>query len=143
MKGKIDKFEGFTLIECLVALLVVSYMLMMFSLLIQVIKQVQQETKLNSRKEFGIFLLQLEQETIDYELEAVIDNKIFFRNNKNVQVQVRQVGARLDKKENGGTHPLLTQIKSFNAKQIDYAVEIEVVFSDDKICKGKWIQTKT
>lgn len=132
---------GFTLMECLLALLVLSYMLLIFSFLTKIIEETQCEMKLNSRKEFEVFLLQLEQETQGYELEAVIDNKIFLKRNSSVQIQIKQVGTRIDKKDSGGTQPLLTQINRFKAKHRNHAVEIEVTFNDGKTFQGKWIES--
>lgn len=139
MRENSKAHNGFTLMECLIALLVLSGMLVTFSLLISTGKQMIEAVDGSSKKEFEVFLLQLEREVQDYEFRGVEDNVLSFRKDKTVSVSVRQSGERVDKKDNKGTQPLLTSVKNFKAMQKECTVEIEVTFIDGKIFKGKWV----
>lgn len=147
MNAKRSKHQGFTLVECLVALLVLSGMLITFSLLIQAGKQLVHTMENNRKKEFEIFLLQLENEAANWEFVELKNNALNFltietdETKKPTAVKVLWRNGRVDKTP--GTQPLLTEVQTFKAKQQDNTIEIEVVFIDQKTCKGKYILPRT
>lgn len=139
------KHQGFTLIECLIALVVLSGMLLTFSMLIQASRQIIQTVENNRKKEFEIFLLQLENEASVWEFVEVSGNIISFVNitdDKNERMLIRLSNQKINKNSGSttlGNQLLLDQVQTFNVKQQDNTLEIEVVFVDRQTCKGKYI----
>lgn len=138
-KLKESRNAGFTLLECLVALLVLSGMLLTFSFLIQAGRQLIDTVSGSREKEFEVFLQQLENEVQGYQLAEVKDNTISFLQDKTV-IKIRWINNRVDKTP--GTQPLLTGVRHFTAVQAGHSIEMEVVFEDGTVCIGKWIQPR-
>lgn len=137
-----EKTRGFTLIECLLALFILSGIVFIFSLLVTVGKQVPKRIEATDNREFVVFLFQLENEGKKFQEVKVSKNIIYFKKgpDKVKDIEIKRINGRIDKKP--GTQPLLTDVRDFRARLIDHTVEIEVIFNDQKVCQGKYILSK-
>lgn len=141
-KSSLKENRGFTLLECLLALFVLSGILLIFSMLVTIGKQVPKKLDSVNNREFEIFLLQLENEAKIFQEVKVSGNIIYF--NKGPEdvkdMKIIKINGRIDKRP--GTQPLLTDVQDFRTRLVGHTVEIEVVFDDQKVCQGKYILSK-
>lgn len=136
------KFSGFTLIECLLALLLLSIICLLFSASIKNAVVVTTRLKSEREKEWQIFMIQLENEVKNCHYEKTQANKIILTNTKNnKKVLIEHKLGKIVKVENGGYQPLLTEVKQAIFKEEGKYVMIEVTFENDVYAAAKWIIT--
>ncbi|WP_348920598.1 competence type IV pilus minor pilin ComGF [Enterococcus rotai] len=134
------KFSGFTLIECLLALLVLSIICLLFSASIKNAVVVTSRLKSEREKEWQIFMIQLENEVKSCHYEKTQSNKIILTNTKNnKKVWIEHKLGKIVKVDNGGYQPLLTEVKQAIFKEEGKYVMIEVTFENDVCVAAKWI----
>ncbi|MBO0440883.1 competence type IV pilus minor pilin ComGF [Candidatus Enterococcus ikei] len=138
-----NNFGGFTLIECLLALLLLSIICMLFSTSINHIAVVRRHLESEREKEWHIFVIQLENEIKDCRYEKTQENKMILKNKKNNKpVWIEYKLGKIVKVENGGYQPLLTEVKQANFIEENKSVTIDVSFENNKNFTAKWIIPK-
>lgn len=136
------KNKGFTLLESLVALLMLSGILLLLSGLIQHAHKMEQALSGYHQLEWEIFLLQLDNElhevkyigTSQTEISTEIESK-----GKMVPLVIKKVNNRIIKRQSGGNQPLLMGVNQFVCQEKNNGVDFVVTFTDGKKKKGTWI----
>ena len=145
MKGK-NKWSGFTLIESIVGLAVVSLMVILLNMLIKVetktIESIQQKSEMN----WHVFLSQLEYNSNDWKFKEVKQNRLYFveKSDKGneVVIVIEKYANQLKERKNGGYNPLLMGVEACNFSKADYGVIIDVTMEDGKKFKSVFPQWK-
>ncbi|MBM7688808.1 prepilin-type N-terminal cleavage/methylation domain-containing protein [Enterococcus ureilyticus] len=138
-----DKYLGFTLIECLLALLILSSICLLFSACIKNVAVVTKQLKSEREKEWHIFLIQLENELVNCYYEKTQTNKIVLKNKKNGNVVwIEYKLGKIVKVENGGYQPLLTEVKTATFNEEGKTIVIKVSFENNLNQTAKWIITQ-
>ncbi|WP_251866320.1 competence type IV pilus minor pilin ComGF [Enterococcus malodoratus] len=137
-----QKNKGFTLLESLVALLMLSGILLLLSGLIQHAHKMEQALSGYHQLEWEIFLLQLDNElhevkyigTSQTEISTEIESK-----GKMVPLVIKKVNNRIIKRQSGGNQPLLMGVNQFVCQEKNNGVDFVVTFTDGKKKEGTWI----
>lgn len=128
------KYAGFTMLECLVALVVLSCMCQLFQLMIQQSFIGNQYLKNNDSKSWHIFLIQLEKECQKLVFQTGSAQEISFldsETNKTISIQIKE--DKIIKRVNGkGYQPLLIGIKNGQFKNEGQSFTLEVTFTSGK-----------
>ncbi|WP_235032890.1 competence type IV pilus minor pilin ComGF [Enterococcus sp. CSURQ0835] len=130
---KSQKNKGFTLLECLVALLMLAGILLVISGLIKYTEKTERQLSYYQEREWHVFLFQLEHELRQATYREVKNNQIIFED----QLVIKQLNDKLIKSK--GYQPLLTNVKQFTCYETKGGVEYEVEFSQGTKKSGAWI----
>lgn len=136
------KSKGFTLLESLVALLMLSGILLLLSGLIQHAHKMEQVLSGYHQLEWEIFLLQLDNELDDVEYITTAQNEISTKiedKGKMVPLVILKVNRKIIKRQSGGNQPLLTGVDRFVCQEKNHGVDFIVTFTDGKQKRGTWI----
>lgn len=132
------KNKGFTLLECLVALLMLSGLLLLISGLFKHVQQTEKVVSSHNEREWQVFLLQLENELEEVEIHTVKQNQILgVEEEKSVKIYL--VNKKIAKSKNNGHQPLLTGVKKFTCQQEGAVISFEVTFTDNLVKKDCYI----
>lgn len=137
-----SKNSGFTLLECLVALLMLSGVLLLFSSLIQHAHKMEQSLSGYHQLEWEIFLLQLDNEMENVKYKQSSRGEIVGETEsggRTVTVVINTVNKKIVKHQSGGYQPLLTGVKEFVCQENNQGVDFCVTFTDGKQKSGTWI----
>lgn len=137
-----SKNSGFTLLECLVALLMLSGVLLLFSSLIQHAHKMEQSLSGYHQLEWEIFLLQLDNEMENVTYKQSSRGEIVGETEsegRTVTVVINTVNKKIVKHQSGGHQPLLTGVKEFVCQENNQGVDFHVTFTDGKQKSGTWI----
>lgn len=138
-----SKYFGFTLIECLLAMFVLSIICLLFSAIIKNAAVTTNYLQNEKEKIWQIFLIQVENELQNCHYEKTETNQIRLRNKKNNHVvSIEFKLGKIVKVENGGYQPLLIGVEQVVFKEENKAVEIYVKFENQVNVQGKWIVTR-
>ncbi len=132
------KTSGFTLIECLLALVVLSVSLLMVDGIIKQIPQVNQQLSDRKDQEWHIFLLQLERELATCTYISVSDYTLFLRSAENNIVTIDRINGVIRKRDNGGYQPLLTEVRGLNYQKVNESIRFTVTFENGVQKIGQW-----
>jgi len=139
----LSKNSGFTLLESLVALLMLSGILLLLSGLIQHAHKMEQSLSGYHQLEWEVFLLQLDQEMEDvHYLSSTsheINGEVANAEGKLVPIVIKKSNQRIVKSQSNGYQPLLTGVKQFVCQENNYGVDFVVTFTDGKQKEGTWI----
>lgn len=137
------KSNGFTLLESLVALLMLSGVLLLLSSLIQHAHKMEQALSGYHQLEWEIFLLQLDNEMADVKYIATtqreIHGEVKNEDGKMASVLIKKDKYRLIKSQSNGYQPLLTGVSKFVCQENNHGVDFVVTFTDGKQKEGTWI----
>ncbi|MEI5995050.1 competence type IV pilus minor pilin ComGF [Candidatus Enterococcus mansonii] len=143
LKRNKNNYSGFTLFECLLALLLLSTICLLFSSSLKAVATVTSQLKDQRVKEWQIFLIQLENELKDCYYETTQTNKMILKNKRNkASIWIEYKLGKIVKVENGGFQPLLTEVKQANFTEENKAVRINVTFDSGVEVTAKWIITQ-
>ncbi|WP_137597497.1 competence type IV pilus minor pilin ComGF [Paucilactobacillus kaifaensis] len=124
------KKSGFTLIECILALLITSMVAMLIGLFLHSFQKNDHQT-IDESAQWYLFLRELESPTHQFQLMSCSDHRLML--NSPISVKYYQLNGKsthlyLSLQENGGGYlPLLDRVKDFHAQQIsDRQVELKV-----------------
>lgn len=138
-----NDYSGFTLIECLLALIILTVICLLFSASIKNAAVVTKHLKNEREKEWHIFVIQLENELRNCRYEKSQENRIILKNKKNDKiVWIEYKLGKIIKVENGGYHPLLTEVKQANFKEEGKSIVINATFENNLNFTAKWIVTQ-
>lgn len=134
-----SKNSGFTLLESLVALLMLSGILLLLSSLIQHAHKLEENLSSYQQIEGEIFLLQLDNEMENLQYEQTTSREIWAQTAQKEQVIIKKHQDKLIKEQSKGYQPLLTGVKQFVCQENNYGVDFVVTFTDGKQKAGTWI----
>ncbi|MEI5991519.1 competence type IV pilus minor pilin ComGF [Enterococcus crotali] len=136
-------FSGFTLIECLFSLLLLSIICLLFSASVKNAAVVSKRLQSVREKEWHIFVIQLENELKNCYYEKTQANKIILKNQKNNKpVWIEYKLGKIVKVENGGYQPLLTEVKQAVFIEEGTAILMKVTLEENLNVAAKWIITQ-
>ena len=135
-----SKSSGFTLLESLVALLMLSGILLLLSGLIKHANKMEQAISGYHQLEWEVFLLQLDNEleevnylsSTTHEINGEVENA----EGEIVAVTIKKNKQRIVKSQSNGFQPLLTGVNQFVCKENNHFI---VTFVDGKKKEGTWI----
>lgn len=137
------KINGFTLLECLVALFIFNLCLLLISgLFLRTIYLKEIVTK-RQEQEFATFMLQLENELQDTTLlsctPAVLKCKTTEGKTISIEKGDNMIRKRVDKE---GHQPLLMDVYHlrFSKNLMTKTVTLQVFFQSGDVCYGKWVE---
>ena len=113
------KVEAFTLLECLVALVVISGGLLLFQTMSQYVSQQLVLVTQNEKEDWFIFAQQLRNEFSESQLEKVADNKIYLqKTGQDLAIGLSKSGdIRKTDAHGKGYQPMLFHVTSFQVSQ--------------------------
>ncbi|KAF1301925.1 competence type IV pilus minor pilin ComGF [Candidatus Enterococcus willemsii] len=139
------KTKGFTLLECVIALLLLSLSLLVIPTMIQQSKRINHHVLGRDDQTWHVFLIQLENKLSEGEFSHIKNNKIYFykfREKTNVpyecQIELNQTKGELVIREDGGYEPILTEVQSLRVIQEVNRVLIEITFLNGEVKKSQW-----
>lgn len=140
MKAKLkNRSRGFTLLECLVALLVLSGSILLLHGLIKHIGKVEEQLSVYHSREWEVGILQLEHELKGFNYVKTEPLRIVLNDGSENQAKIERSNSTVRKSYKGGHQPLFTQVYSFNCRQVGQVVELNVTFNDGTKKKGIWV----
>ena len=134
--------SGFTLLESLVSLLMLSGILLLLAGLIQHVHKMEHSLSGYHQLEWEVFLLQLDNELADAKYQWSSSREIWTKVQTNkgiVDLVIKKDGQRIIKKQTGGYQPLLTGVRQFSCQEKNHGVDFVVTFTDGKQKEGTWI----
>ncbi|WP_427813070.1 competence type IV pilus minor pilin ComGF [Enterococcus sp. 22-H-5-01] len=137
-----SKTRGFTLLESLVALLMLSGILLLLSGVIRHVDKVEQALSGYHQLEWEVFLLQLDNELMDFDYEATTQHEIIGKKlieDETAPLSIQRSKQKIIKRQSNGYQPLLTNVKRFDCQEKNQGVEFIVTFTDEKQKTGTWI----
>lgn len=124
--------KGFTISECLVSLLVLSIICLLFSSILTNVRVTTVQLKNSSKKEWQVFLIQLENELKSCQYQSVDINKFIFKNKKNEKIiWVEFKLGKIVKVENGGYQPMLMNVKQAVFEEESNYIRLTIIFEDE------------
>ena len=131
-----------TLIESLVALLIVCLLFQLFTYLVGMSRNILRQADYHQQIEWHIFLLQLENEIAGGKEVRVEKNAIVFEELKagedNIWVTtfIKLANQKIKKEKNKGYQPLLMNVASWKVEEKRQEVVIQLVFTNQKQYQG-------
>lgn len=137
--------KGFTLLECVIALLLLSLSLLVIPMMMQQSKQINHQVLGRDEQAWHVFLIQLENKLSEGKFSHIKNNKIYFykfREKTNVpyecRIELNQSKGELVIREDGGYEPILTEVQSLRITQETKRVLIEITFLNGEVKKSQW-----
>ena len=137
------KLKGFTLLECLVALVLIGLFLLTAPSLLKQGKQIEQQVFGHQEQEWQVFLIQMENKLAEGTFTKIERKAIHFvkeRNGKETTgaIEFRATAQMIVIRDNGGYEPVLLNVTNFQLQQQQQTIVFEVSFKNGTIRSGKW-----
>lgn len=139
------KTKGFTLLESVVALFLLSLFVGIVPLVIGNNQEISRLVTGKNNQIWHVFLIQMENKFSEGEYDAVIRNKIYFRKPHpstnyplEVRVEFNQARQEIILRENNGFEPILTNVSQMSVKEATDNLYISVTFQNGEIRNAKW-----
>lgn len=138
-------WAGFTLIECLVSLTIISLFFLIISGTFQQSQKIRQQVETREELEWQIFLIQFDKITEKGTFRSVSSTGLVFNRHELHEGKVVGLAIKYSAKNqyiylsnNGGTEPILTQVQSLVFERVNQTILFTVTFlnGDEKV--GKW-----
>ncbi|WP_283770625.1 competence type IV pilus minor pilin ComGF [Enterococcus lactis] len=123
---KKQEIPAFTLIECLIGLMIVSSILLSFNLLIQQTIQVSDFLQRKDQKEWLIFLAQLEEELNSSHNVSVKNQQLYYTVEDKQYIIERYQTMIRKRRTSGGHQPMLTSITEFQLLEKEHTISFYV-----------------
>lgn len=134
MKATKEKYQGFTVFECLVALLVISLVALLINDLIRVEKQLRESNQLKSAIKWHLFLIQLENSSQGWQYVSSTQQSITFKdrldNHSDNYLIIEGGQKQLKKRKRGGYEPLLFEVADWSVRESQKGLRLKVEMSD-------------
>lgn len=132
----------FTLIECLVSLVVLSSIFLSMTLLINQANQVNKYLQRKDQKEWLIFLVQFEEEIKHGENILVKDDRVYYEISDKAYY-IEQYKNMIRKRGRNGVHqPMLTAVNTWIVKENETTVTFLISFENGEEYEGVWTKSK-
>ncbi|WP_409173623.1 competence type IV pilus minor pilin ComGF [Enterococcus mundtii] len=141
MNGR-NKVSAFTMIECLIALLILNTILLSFGLFIRQSEKLNTFFQKDEQTEWLIFLAQFENELASSQSISIIENRLYYENEKTFVIEGYQQMIR-KRGTAGGHQPMLTGVKHVQFKEEDRVILLHVEFMNGDNKYGIWTKQKT
>ncbi|BAO08180.1 MULTISPECIES: competence type IV pilus minor pilin ComGF [Enterococcus] len=141
MNGR-NKVSAFTMIECLIALLILNTILLSFGLFIRQSEKLNTFFQKDEQTEWLIFLAQFENELASSQRISIIENRLYYENEKTFVIEGYQQMIR-KRGTAGGHQPMLTGVKHVQFKEEDRVILLHVEFMNGDNKYGIWTKQKT
>lgn len=136
---KKTNLKGFTLLESLVALMMLSLIFLLFFSVLENSKAIIKQLETSEEKAWHIFLIQLENELEGCFIEEVYSNKIGLKKKQTKHlVWIENKLGKIVKVENGGYQPMLIKVKEASFDKKMASVEMTVLFENNQKFVGRW-----
>ncbi|MGX7196047.1 competence type IV pilus minor pilin ComGF [Enterococcus olivae] len=139
------KIKGFTLLECLIALLVFSLFFLSVPPLIQQSRQVGEIVFGRAEQEWHVFLIQMENKLAEGVFVSVEKEKFHFQKPieettrfSNGQIEFRRSDQLIVIRDNGGYEPVLMEVEDVTFSKQGQNVYFEIIFKNGEKRNGKW-----
>lgn len=130
------------MIECLIALLILNTILLSFGLFIRQSEKLNTFFQKDEQTEWLIFLAQFENELASSQRISIIENRLYYENEKTFVIEGYQQMIR--KRGTAGCHqPMLTGVKHVQFKEEDRVILLHVEFMNGDNKYGIWTKQKT
>lgn len=133
------------MIECAIALLVLSLFLLGTLGVLQQSKQVQQAVYGRNMQEWHVFLLQFENKLAEGKYSRVTNNKIYYHKinestNREYEcrIELNMNRNEIAIREKNGYEPILTEVKKLQFRKSKQYILFTVTFLDGEQKNGKW-----
>lgn len=144
------KNNAFTLIECLVALLVMSLFLTGTLTAFRQSKEVSQSVYGRNRQEWYIFLVQLDNKMAEGKFSKVTDTKLYYNKENETTggefegyIELSRQNKEIVIREKGGYEPILTEVSQLKFRQNAHYILFTVIFLNGEKRDGKWVIDQT
>ncbi|GCF95044.1 competence protein ComG [Enterococcus florum] len=127
------------MLECLVALLMLSGILLVLNGLIKHVHRTELLVSRYHDREWEVGCIQLENELEGLTLIKIEPHRIVLENEKKEEIKIERSNSTVKKNYNSGYQPLFTKVKSFNCKEKLGSVEFWLTFYDGTTKIGNWI----
>ena len=130
------------MIECLIALLILNTILLSFGLFIRQSEKMNTFFQKDEQTEWLIFLAQFENELASSQRISIIENRLYYENEKTFVIEGYQQMIR-KRGTAGGHQPMLTGVKHVQFKEEDRVILLHVEFMNGDNKYGIWTKQKT
>lgn len=130
------------MIECLIALLILNTILLSFGLFIRQSEKLNTFFQKDEQTEWLIFLAQFENELASSKRISIIENRLYYENEKTFVIEGYQQMIR-KRGTAGGHQPMLTGVKHVQFKEEDRVILLHVEFMNGDNNYGIWTKKKT
>ncbi|HFL7216747.1 TPA: competence type IV pilus minor pilin ComGF [Enterococcus faecium] len=129
---------AFTLIECLIGLMILSSLLLTFNLLIQQTIQVSEFLQRKDQKEWLIFLAQLEEELKSSHNVSVKNQQLHYTIEDKQYIIERYQAMIRKRRTSGGHQPMLTGITELQLLEKEHTISFYVHFENGEDGYAIW-----
>ena len=126
------KSKGFTLLECLLSLMILGLSVLLINGIIRQMPQVNQQLFARKDQEWQIFLIQ----TCTY--VSVSPYTLFLKSSKENVVTIDRINGKVRKRDNNGYHPLLTEVSLIYFEKKASSIQFTVTFENGEVRIGQW-----
>lgn len=131
LKKSNKSWQGFTLLEAMVGLMVLSLSMLLFTGLLENAKFLEKYLAHSEEKNWSIFLLQLESECRGYNINEVKSNQIkFVHSTTNEAFFLKYKNGKIIKSKNKGYQPLLLNVKAANFEKSTSGAKLSVLLEN-------------
>lgn len=130
------------MIECLIALLILNTILLSFGLFIRQSEKLNTFFQKDEQTEWLIFLAQFENELASSQRISIIENRLYYENEKTFVIEGYQQMIR-KRGTAGGHQPMLKGVKHVQFKEEDRVILLHVEFMNGDNKYGIWTKQKT
>ncbi len=124
------------------ALLILSSVLLTFSLLFQQTEEVNHLLQKKDHKEWLVFLAQLEEETAHCTQFYVKDNQFYYEVDGRMYIIERYQDLIRKRRTTGGHQPMLTEVKEFELQEEETNIALFIEFKNGETGYGIWTKPK-
>nr|WP_306420362.1 competence type IV pilus minor pilin ComGF [Heyndrickxia oleronia] len=122
---------GFTLIECILTMLIISMIFLLFPLLIKTYEHINQSLSTEEDYEWNLFLIQLRKEMRESDGWDVSNNRLFLKRN-NQMIMYEQYGNVLRRRVDSEGHEIVLQnINQVLFRVNDLKLQVHIQFIND------------
>ena len=137
------KIKGMTLIECLVALIVLNLFLLAVPLVLRQGRSMEQQVIGHQEQEWHVFLIQMENKLAEGNFTKISNKAIHFEKEKESKITTGTIEFRANNqliaiRDNGGYEPILLNVANFIVHQQQQTITFEVYFTNGTSKTGKW-----
>ena len=132
------KSKGFTLLECLLSLMILGLSVLLINGIIRQMPQVNQQLFARKDQEWQIFLIQLERELQTCTYVSVSPYTLFLKSSKENVVTIDRINGKVRQRDNTGYHPLLTEVSLIYFEKRASSIQFTVTFENGEVRIGQW-----
>lgn len=140
-------FKGFTLLECVISLMVLTLIIQSFSWFLQIERQSVRSKGRSSSLEWHLFATNLDNASENWRFIKMENELIWFKDSQEREGDnlffIEQVNYQLRKRKHNGVELLLENVEAVWYSTSETKIRMEVTFTDGKKYRGdfpQWIE---